>query len=103
MRIVTIYFAAAADGISVQMNVDATLSYTHGTGRYVISTDPAATIANQQSTPAGTGLGNNSLIVNSAAASPVQIFTDFPISAGERLFVSCSAAGSVSLFFTDVT
>lgn len=99
MRTVGVGFNAAADGVALTIDRDSVLSFVTGRASFVVSSDSAATIANTLTAPA-TGQQKN-LIVGSQISG--QIRTDFPVSSGEVIFVSSSAAGSINLHFTDPT
>ncbi len=97
MRIVTMTYSAAADGRLLSIDHDTILSSVAGPGGTLISTDPAATVSAISSAPTDQLL--NSVIATLPTAS--QISTDFPLSAGERIFVSSSSKGAIQLFFID--
>ena len=101
MRIITVNFSAAADGRALSIDRDTVLSYVAAGINSVVSCDPAATTANRLAAP-GDALRNSDIALRSAVgAGQSQITTDFPLSAGESVFVSATGAGFVQLFFTD--
>jgi hypothetical protein len=103
VRVVTVYFGSIADGRALLIDRDTTLTSATAQSTAIISTDPAATIANQITSPT-TGIGNQlicALGVGTADKSVTQIFIDFPLSAGEVIYLSKSVIGTIQLFFTD--
>lgn len=100
MRPVAVSFAAAKDGQALLIDRDTRLSYVwSSTASALVTTDPSATIANTINTPASAVL--STMIANCTGTKPAVIPTDFPLSAGEQIYLSISAAGIVQLFFTD--
>jgi len=98
MRPVSIQFAAAADGRAVSIDRDTVLSSMVSDATCVVSTDPARTIANTINTPANEQLSS---VIGLLKSQSIQLVADFPLSAGEQIFVSCSAPAYVLLYFTD--
>lgn len=101
MRPVTINFSAAADGRAVYIDRETVLSYVLHTVNSVVSCDPTATVANRITAPSDTIRLSDISIRSAAGALLPEIFTDFPLSTGEVIFVSATGVGSVILYFTD--
>jgi hypothetical protein len=100
MRIVSVMFSVAADGRAVNIDRDTILSQVStGAKAAVVSTDPAATVANTVSAPADTQL-KTAIALFPTGGSAQNLKTDFPLSGGEVIFCSC-AGTFVQLFFTD--
>ena len=93
-----VQFAAAADGRQVTIDEDVALIQLHNSGSsagVVVSLDPKSTIANTITSPPN-GFDENILAISRGT------FVDcggVPISAGQSVFVSASAAASVVLIF----
>lgn len=99
MRIVAFGISGAGDGKPLTIDRDSVLSYVSGVGRFLVSSDPAATIANSVTTPAD-GLLKN-VIAAHGGSTFFQIRLDFPVSAGEVIYVSSSGASNIQFAFTD--
>ncbi len=71
---------------------------TKGTS-WVLTTDPAMTVASFQTPTVSSVVNTFAIGANSAATGPFVVSNlDFPLSAGENLFLSCGAALCVIAF-----
>ena len=103
MRSIYVSATAATDGIPVLIDRDTELTYAILGGLVVVSTSPAATIANTATAAPG-GQVNHLIAFCGSAASGVfssQIIK-FPLTKGETVYVSVGTANrGAHLFFTD--
>jgi hypothetical protein len=95
----TIQFAAAGDGRQVTVDADCVLSAVlNGGGStvgLVISRDPSTTIANAITSPVA-GIDENIIAI---LRGPLWVQLKVPLSRGQGIFVSTSAAVSAVLYF----
>ena len=96
-------FSAAADGRAITIDRACALVAATATAAIsLISWDPAATIANRITTPTDGQLSSILCTINTGTGSPQVILQlNIPLSAGEVIYLSRSAAGVVMLFFVD--
>jgi hypothetical protein len=96
-----VQFSAAADGRQVTADVDTVLTGVHpslSSVRVVVSRDKTTTIANAITAPANVTDENIIAIAGGFPVIPLSV----PVSAGQSVFVSCSAAGSAVLSWEDL-
>lgn len=103
MRCVCYGFAAAGDGKPLVIDRQTTLRYVLGKGSTLVSTDPAATIANVTSLPAAGQLQNVIAAWSNTTSASIVVPVAFQLKAGETIFLSYGGAGCICLFFDDST
>ena len=103
MRALAYVFSAAADGQPLTIDRDCELSSFAMGRNVVISTSSADTIANTITTPTPGGLSKPNVLAVMVASTGQQQFVHYNLLAGEKIFLSSSGAGTLVLFFADVT
>jgi hypothetical protein len=102
LRPVLLSSAVGADGVPYTVERDTVLSYVTFQGPAFITTNPARTIANSVTAVPG-GAVSDILAMVTTANIPFQQFIDYPLSAGEVLYVCYSSTNRwILMLFSDL-
>jgi hypothetical protein len=95
MRVLSMDFTAATTARKLTIENDCNLEFAHSRTVAAISTDPTATLS-QLTSPTVDKI-NKSTVATWTTQS--QLFLDFPLKAGEAIYVSVAQATSLQLYF----
>jgi len=99
MRSIIQNFSAAVNGRALTIDRDCVLKSVLCFKGSLISTDPAATIANTQTAP-GDSVANDHIL--NFGGSNLQLNVDFSLVKSQVIYLSINAAGFIQLFFEDI-